>query len=247
FRILCRSDFRGKAMRALSRFIVTDDVEVRELPGSAVGVIGPLSSQRLSRAWQALPQKPFAQAEASLEGRPVLLVRDTRFGLDGYQLWVGPDCKAFCADWIAQHCDCAAVDSEVLEILRIEAGIPTAGVDYDESNLPLECNLEHALNFTKGCYTGQEIIARVTYRASVSRKLMGLLVKQDTIPTPGEEILFQNRVIGRVTSAVQSPRLGGPIALAYIEKEFLSVSEVELKSSGTGAEMRPLPLAPPNL
>ncbi|HEY3130826.1 MAG TPA: glycine cleavage T C-terminal barrel domain-containing protein [Acidobacteriota bacterium] len=246
FWLVCRSELKGKTMDALKRFIVSDQVDVKDLPAkSAIGIIGPRSGERLERLAGSRPQRPYEHREMLLDGHIALLTRDTRYGVDGYQIWFSQDGAMQLTQQIEKKCEVARADPEAFETLRIEAGVPVYGTDFDETNIPLEANLDNALNFQKGCYTGQEVIARVTYLGSVSKKLAGLVVEGDTVPKAGEEVLVDGRQIGRVTSAARSLRLRRPIALAYIQKLFLKPgTRVELKISGCGASVQSLPLVP---
>ena len=112
------------------------------------------------------------------------------------------------------------VGMDAMNTLRVEAGIPAYGVDMDESNIPIEAGLWDALDFEKGCYVGQEVVARIKWRGHVNWHLLGLLLDGDTVPKPGDEIFSGERKIGRVTSGVFSPSLGKPIALGYLRREF---------------------------
>lgn len=249
FWVICRSERKERVMSALGRFIVADQVELKDISDrTAVGVMGPFASARLAGILEIRPEKPFSHLPASVAGKTVQVVRDTRFGVDGYQVWLPLDFQAQCVEWMQKRCELPIAGRQAFEVLRIEAGVPVYGIDYDESNLPLESNLDHAVSFTKGCYTGQEVIARVTNLGHVSKKLMGLVVEGDTIPQPGEEILVQNQSGGHVTSAARSLKLGRPVALAYIQKQWLAPgTEIELKSSARKASVQPLPLIPPEL
>ena len=108
------------------------------------------------------------------------------------------------------------------EIARIEAGRPEWGLDMDETTIPQEANLDelHAISYTKGCYVGQEVVARVHFRGHVNRHLRGLLVGQSEPPAHGTALLdASGRQVGDVRSGTLSPRLGG-IALAMVRREI---------------------------
>lgn len=109
---------------------------------------------------------------------------------------------------------------DAYEILRIEAGIPIYGKDFDETTIPIEAGLWTALSFEKGCYVGQEVIARIKWRGRVNWHLMGFIVEGDNTVSTNNKILNGNKEIGRVTSAAFSPTLSGNIALGYIRREF---------------------------
>ncbi len=109
---------------------------------------------------------------------------------------------------------------EALNTLRIEAGIPVYGVDIDETNMMLETGLQDAVSLTKGCYTGQEAVAMATYRGHMSKKLSGLAVASDVVPSPRDIVKKDGKEIGFVTSALHSPSLGSVVALAYVKYGF---------------------------
>ncbi len=247
FWLICRSELKKKTVDALQRFVVSDQVDLTDLPHqAALGIIGPHSAERLGRVAESRPQKPYDHCCTLLDGQSVRVVRDARYGVDGYLIWFARDQAAKLAQRMEMKCEVVPVGSQAFEVLRIEAGVSLYGIDFDETNIPLEANLDQALNFQKGCYTGQEVIARVNYLGSVSKKLMGLVVEGDTVPRPAEEVLVQGRPAGRVTSAARSPALGRPIALAYVQKQFLKPgTEVELEMSRTRAKVQPLPLVAP--
>jgi len=108
-----------------------------------------------------------------------------------------------------------------LEIRRIEAGIPLLGTDMDASHLPLEAGLEEAISFTKGCYIGQEYVVRLAHRGHLNRKLAGIVISGRTVPKPADEIQGAGQTVGRVTSAAFSPTLEHPIAMGYLQRDFL--------------------------
>jgi folate-binding protein YgfZ len=94
----------------------------------------------------------------------------------------------------------------------------------DEDTIPLEAGIEsRAISFTKGCYVGQEVIVRVLHRGHgrVARKLVGLRIAGEVVPTPGSAVRAGDKDIGRVTSSVRSPALNQPIALAYVHRDFV--------------------------
>jgi tRNA-modifying protein YgfZ len=116
------------------------------------------------------------------------------------------------------------VSRETAEVLRVEGGRPSFRIDMDTDTIPLEAGIEgRAISFTKGCYTGQEVITRVLHRGHgrVARKLVGLLFDGDLVPAAGDVLYADAEEIGRVTSAVRSPALGRAIALGYVRREWI--------------------------
>jgi folate-binding protein YgfZ len=117
---------------------------------------------------------------------------------------------------------------------RIEAGIPLFGTDMDESHFPLEASLLSAVSFNKGCYIGQEYVARLAHRGHLNRKLVGLKLDGPQVPMPEDEIVGEDGPIGRVTSATESPALGHPVALGYVHRDYFEVGTAVLVKSKRG-------------
>jgi aminomethyltransferase len=127
-----------------------------------------------------------------------------------------------------------------LEVLRVERGTPRFGADMDEKTIPLEANLQRAIHFQKGCYIGQEVIARATFRGHVNRHLVGLRFA-GPVPAPRTELFTGERRVGWVTSAVDSPRLG-PIGLGYAHRDVEQPgTELTLAGGTAKATIAPLP------
>jgi tRNA-modifying protein YgfZ len=122
---------------------------------------------------------------------------------------------------------------DALEVLRVEAGIPEMGRELDERTIPAEAALlERCVSFTKGCYTGQELVARLEARGNkVARRLRGIVVEAQVAPgsVVGCEVLSDGKVVGSVTSAVWSPRLEAVGALGYLRREVVAPCQVELR------------------
>jgi folate-binding protein YgfZ len=148
---------------------------------------------------------------------------------------VGTD--LFCAseDLEAVRAEYPAGEEAAFEVLRVEAGRPRYGVDLDDSVIPQEAGLnERAVSFTKGCYVGQETVARLHYRGKPNRHLRGLRL---TAPaSPGDEIRLGEKVVGRLGSVVVSPR-HGPIALALVRREAAPGDVVAVGGQATGKLM----------
>jgi folate-binding protein YgfZ len=116
------------------------------------------------------------------------------------------------------------------EMLRIEGGEPRYGVDMDETNVVTETNLDEAISYTKGCYIGQEIVARIKYRGHVAKKLTGVVFDRGVKVDSGAIIRsLDDKEIGRVTSVTFSPHLGRTVALGYVKYDYLA--------AGTGVKV----------
>ncbi|HEY0553554.1 MAG TPA: glycine cleavage T C-terminal barrel domain-containing protein, partial [Thermoanaerobaculia bacterium] len=127
--------------------------------------------------------------------------------------------------------------------LRAEAGIPRFGRDFGAENFPQETGAEEAVSYTKGCYLGQEVVARIHYRGGVQKSLRGL-VFDCAAPAPGAALLAEGREAGTVTTVVDSIALGRPIGLAILHRRGAGTGiRLEVAGGGT-AEVRDLPLVP---
>jgi folate-binding protein YgfZ len=123
------------------------------------------------------------------------------------------------------------IEPEELERMRIEAGTARYGSEIDERVLPAEAGLvERAVSLTKGCYPGQEPIARLHYRGHVNRALRVLRLEGGELPEPSAEIRYRDKVVGRVTSAAHAD--GGIVALGYVRVEVPAAAELEVGSAG---------------
>jgi len=146
----------------------------------------------------------------------------THSGEDGFDLLVkAEEARSL---WNAlQDAGARPVGNKALDTLRIEAGIPVYGKDMDETNVVTETGLDDSVSYTKGCYIGQEIIARIKYRGHVAKKLSGLVFEQTANPAQGWKVLsLDDKEIGGVTSTIYSPHLGRTIALCYLKYDYLT-------------------------
>lgn len=136
---------------------------------------------------------------------------------------------------------------EAYEAVRVEAGVPMTGRELDEHTIPHEAGpwlIEQTVNFTKGCYTGQELVARIDSRGgNVPRRLRGLIVAGGVTPSAGAVVHFDGKDSGTVTSAARSPALG-PVALAYVKRDVPVPGDVTLAWDGgeAAAQLQELPL-----
>jgi glycine cleavage system T protein len=240
---------------AIEEYVIADDVVFHdESPHwGLLSLQGPRAADVLTRAFER--QVPELQTYAftvwDLAGHPVRLIHRSHTGELGYQL-LAPQ-EALPALWEAlwQHREAGnahAVGMEALDVLRIEAGIPLWGRDMNEETLPIEANLTEAISYTKGCYIGQEVIARIDARGHVNRRLVGLLLDGHTLPAPGARIDSPEREVGWITSATHSPALQQNIALGYVRREVLTPgTSLTVQANGTpvGATVVDLPFYQP--
>ena len=134
------------------------------------------------------------------------------------------------------------VAGEELEMLRIKAGTPRWEHELDDRVLPAEAGLEQrAIDFEKGCYPGQEPIARQHYRGRINRTLRLLAVDGDVLLGRDAELMHEEKVVGRITSSIRDPALGGVVALGYVRVEVPSDAELIVE----GRSARPLDFSSP--
>lgn len=137
------------------------------------------------------------------------------------------------------------VERESLEGLRIELGEPVVGRDVGDSTIPQEMgSVEHAVSFTKGCYLGQELVARIDSRGHVNRHLRGIVFAPGDAPASGAQLVSGEAMVGELTSVAESRALGSPVGLALIRREVTPGSEIEARWAGGTAvgAVRELPL-----
>ena len=230
-------------INALDFFIIADDVELADATAEwgLLSLQGPDAEELLMLACgQELPSMPrFSHTTCRLGGCDARLIARSHTGEDGYQL-LAP-MAALPALWEAlwgyRHaCEWRAVGLEALEILRIEAGVPVFGRDMTEDTIPVEANLTDAISYTKGCYVGQEVMARLDARGHVNRRLMGLRLEGDAPPRAGDIIVSPEREVGWVTSAAFSLMLQQPIAMGYIRRE-VNAPGTQLSVQSNGATL----------
>lgn len=202
----------------------------------------------LALSWEELAHMgAYSHRTVEAFGYSILLARVPDIGVEGFSLILPVEGRD--AAWEALVAAGARpAGLTAFEIARIESGRPEWGVEMDDATLAQEANMEslHAISFTKGCYTGQETVARIHFRGHVNRHLCGLRFDEThAIPAAAELRDPTGKVVGDVRSAVVSPRLGG-IAMAMVRREVESEVELEVAWSGGSARARvvtlPFPL-----
>ncbi len=229
----------------LGKYILADQVEIRALDDMLpISLVGPRAAEVLGTdAVAALGSDPWRHARVKVEGTEVALQRSDRFGVPGYTLWVSASIADLVVDKLLEGGLVRPVGFEALEILRAEAGIARFGRDFGPENFPQETGAEEsAVSYTKGCYLGQEVVARIHYRGGVQKSLRGLVFEPGQAPKPGAMLSFEGREVGAVTTVVDSPALGVPVGLAILHKRGATAgTRVEIEGGGAG-EVRELPL-----
>jgi tRNA-modifying protein YgfZ len=214
------------------------DLHKRTLESSLLSLIGPNAGEVATKAFAfdvaSLPEQENDHVLVSLEQTPVHLIR-TDVGIDALV-----DSSAAEAVRSALEAAGAVEVSEAAgEIVRVEHGRPRYGIDLDESTIPQEAGLnERAVSFTKGCYVGQETVARLYYKGKPNRHLRGLRLSASV--EPGAELRLGERPVGRLGSSVISPALG-PIGLALVRREAEPGATVAVEEQDAVAIVSELP------
>jgi folate-binding protein YgfZ len=218
----------------LDRLIFAENVRVEDVSQrlTSVGVYGPGTGGFLNGVTD---DGTVARAPAIASG------------LAGVHVYLLP-ARAAGLEEALSHSGGIPLDDEIAAVLRVEAGVPEFLVDMGEETIPLEAGLDEALSQTKGCYVGQEIIVRIRDRAHgrVARRLVGLSVLAEAVPRAPLEVRSDGRAAGRLTSAVFSPMLQRPIALATLLREFIEPGTGVTLEDGTAAVVVPLPFVLPS-
>ena len=226
----------------LKKYILADRVEVRPLadmlPVSLIGpgVIPILGAGLLEEAW--------AHTHHTVLGTDVRLQRGGPSVPWDSTLWVAASEAPSLMEKLEQE-GARRAGFDALEVLRVEKGLPRFGRDYGPENFPQETGLEEAVSYTKGCYLGQEVVARIHYRGGVQKVLRGLIFEGERAPAPGTALLAEGREAGTVGSVVRSPGLDRMVGLAILHRRAAAPgTRLEVAGGGT-AEVRELPLVSP--
>jgi folate-binding protein YgfZ len=176
---------------------------------------------------------PYASATGEFNGHQAFVARVPDIGLDGFEIIFPMEARA--GLW-RRAVELGAMPGglDAWDIARIEAGRPEWGIDIDDSTIPQEANFDelHAISYTKGCYTGQETVARVHFRGHVNRHLRGLsYTDASSIPRGAQLMGDADKVVGDVRSSAISPRSGG-IALAMVRREIAPGGAVRVQWEG---------------
>ncbi|HZR32857.1 MAG TPA: folate-binding protein [Terriglobales bacterium] len=224
------------------KFIIMDKVELVEVADqfAAIGVQGPKAAEVLRAAGIQVPElQPLEMVESSWQQGSLTLVRADEPKVR-YEVWLTPEHAAAAWDALVKA-GATPVGAEAIELARIAAGIPKYGQDIRERDLPQETQQERALNFTKGCYIGQEIVERIRSRGNVHRMFTGLKI-EGPLPAPGAKLQADGKDVGEVTSVGVLPLAGGqlPVALGYVRREAGSLGSF-LTAGETKATVQPPP------
>src|SRR5262245_11610843 len=182
--------------------------------------------------------KPVDFISAVIGGQTALVICTEETGERDFEILIPSD--GLIAAWEqlveagARH-GIKPIGSQAREALSMEAGIPKAGSELNEEIVPPEANLEEkAFSLNKGCYPGQEVVARMDTYGSVRRHLVGLVVKGSVVPPKGAKLFSGTREVGWISSATLSPELKTPIAFGFPLRDFSTAgTQLPIEAGGT--------------
>lgn len=224
-------------LQRLQRFRLRVKAELESGTLPCLEVRGPAWLEGIRHSGLELGTVP-AQAEASSDGWVVALAV-TWPGYEGVDVLGRGEVPG------RTRPDVALGDRGAFEAARIEAGVPAMGRELDEKTIPQEAGrlVQHAVSFTKGCYTGQELVARLEARgANVARRLRGVVVDPAGECSEGAILVSGEREVGHLTSVAWSPRFSAYVALAYVRRDVTVPAVATLTPGGARAEIREIPL-----
>lgn len=225
----------------LDKYLIADDVVIEDVTDRTgmIGIHGSKSADLLRNAFGLHVDglQEHHTAAHSVEDRWMVCIRANETGEIGYNLYTASESMEWLWDAAltkGREFGAYPVGLTALNLLRVEAGIPRYGAELTDSIIPLEAELKNALDFEKGCYIGQEIVARMHYRGHPNRLLRGFKIDHDTPPAQGSRIFNGEKEVGWITSAVNSPTLGETIGIGYVRTAFTDAgSEVEIETAAS--------------
>lgn len=217
---------REKILQLFDHYIIADDVEIADISDKivAVGLTGPQSREVLERASIVVPDLAYLQFadvtwEHAGQKTTVTLLRSGEESGESWQVWTSPEQLNMLRGWIITE-GARPVGASAFNLFRMARGIPQFGVDIRERDLPQETGQTRALNFTKGCYLGQEIVERIRSRGAVHRQFAAFAV-EGQLPEPGAKIIADEKEVGEITSSAVLLLAAEerPMALGYLRRE----------------------------
>ncbi len=243
--------FKDRVREHLEKFLVADEVEIEDQSEAetTLGIHGPRAGAVLQAALegQDLPEAEQEHRSARIGDQSLRIAWSNWTGDKGFDVSIPRQSAAAIWGVVAKAglpFGLRPIGMVAFNVLRVEAGIPWMGVDFDESSLVLEAGLDRAISFTKGCYLGQETVERTHSRGHVNRKLVGLRFDGRMVPRAGAKVAQDGSEVGRVTSAVFSPAVGSAIGMGYVRREVMNPGsrlQVELPSGTITAEVVAMP------
>ena len=208
---------RTRVLEWIDFYTIMEDVTSRDATEETAmfSLMGGKAADALPDSAQGISL--HASASVRIEGADTLVMRSDFAGVPGFDIVVElADAPNVWSSLI--EAGALPVGTQTVELIRIERGLPVTVKDYGEDYNPLEANLLDFINFSKGCYIGQEVVARLNTYDKVQKRLMGLSWASEYEVAPGAELYAGDKKVGVLTSAVKSQRLSRGIGLGYVRK-----------------------------
>lgn len=228
----------GQVVEVLSRYVLRAQVSMEPCPDTiGLALVGPGTRETLDALGVSPPEGLPSSMSGEIAGAPARVLRTPTLPA-GLEVVVARDAAIGVAEAILDA-GAVPVGADALEMLRIEAGIPAHGAELTGTELPQEARLEAWVDFDKGCYLGQETVARLQYRGHVNRLLCGFQTAEPL--QPATDLLDGDRTVGTITSAGRSDRCG-PIALGYLRRDLAEEGTVVATGSGVAVRVSATPM-----
>jgi folate-binding protein YgfZ len=224
---LSHASLRQRTVETLDKYIIMDDVTLEDQTDKlgSFGIEGPFAAKMLDKAY-GIDLEEFADLDirsVHIDSMPCEIIRRSHFGYVGAEI-IAPR-KSLVQLWenlvaLVRLRGGQPIGMKTLESLRLEAGIPFYPADFNDTVIPHEAGVETThISFTKGCYTGQEIVERVRSRGQVNRLRVKLKFSTPEPPPFATRLTVEGKEIGIVTSSAFSPKLGTAIGMGYSRRE----------------------------
>ncbi len=206
-----------KLKETFDKFIIMDDVEITDISEklTSLAVQGPRAKEILHDAGVKFADvEPMEIQDVTWNDAGLSITRMISDIAQTYEIWLAPGAAAPLWDALVGR-GAKPIGTQALEMFRLTTGVPRYGQDITERYLPQETAQDSALNFSKGCYIGQEIVERIRSRALLHRRFTGLIV-DGAPPASGAKVQFQGKEVGEITSAASVPAGDGELTLALV-------------------------------
>lgn len=233
----CDASLIEKILAELNRYLMMEDVHFENVSDHDHGLVlmGDDIPHTVESLFSTVPEKKFKHHWVHTpSGEKFWVIRKDRWNYPAVEVWG----KSNELNSFFHKYNFRTLSPEEKELLRIESMTPKYGIDMTEENIPQEANLYEALSFTKGCYVGQETIARLQNRGHVNKTLVLLKLSGENVPHPKTAITLENgEEVGFVTSSIFSKKFQSPIAMGYVK--YIYKDQTVFKIGSQRAELNP--------
>jgi folate-binding protein YgfZ len=241
---LSHASLRQRSVETLDKYIIMDDVTLEDVTDKlgSFAIEGPLAAKMLDKAY-GIDLEEFAELDirsVHIDSMPCEIIRRSHFGYVGAEI-VAPR-KSLTQLWanllaLVRERGGQPIGMKALESLRLEAGIPFYPADFNDTVIPHEAAVEGThISFTKGCYTGQEIVERVRSRGQVNRLRVNLKFSTPEAPPFATRLRVEGKEVGIITSSAFSPKANAAIGMGYSRREHNALGAI-LEFDGGTAEI----------